>query len=671
VSLLGGDLRGRLSLAQGSVVAELQQQLAQRDEAIGASQTRLAALQSDLERLSCGLSAKLAAEHRERERLAAEAAQARLLCAARGRQAAQLQQQVDALTAQAEHLQGQRQATSEELRATVASLQQALEAARDEAAGAQQLLYEAEESRGLLQRQVDGLMQELSDARLQVEWMEGKVSDLEAGGHGATPQSKQGASNELRQLQEDAQRAALQAQLERTQAQAAQLQQQHAQLQADHQALQAALEEAQHQAEEARQQAQERAAPRASSFVHNQRSEADGDDSGISSVPWSDDNCAVRECHALRAELGVAQAEVASLQRRLAAAAASSNAQLEAAQCEIMRLQFRSDDDRDAAALAANDGDCDGEGDQQLDYEQQLVGGGAAGSYSGMQQQEQQQQHPALSHDDSGDQIWHTPLPTPNKQQHHQQQAASFTADASSLPAMAAQHPARTESGNWVCVLDSPTFADDRLAAMGGADQFGFADAAAGGVPADCEDDPPADAAQLPNADAVRVHELEETVSCLRRQLRQQERALSVLQKRRGVPLVHDSAASRSAWADAMGMPDGEPPQQQLLLMHAAQHAQHEGLAAVVFGQHHQQQKAIVVQPANATTQTEEDARVDAQQQQQQQQQLVVAATAAADSRSTALLAAARHEIHRLQRVNERLLDSRAQGEFPCFEKAS
>jgi hypothetical protein len=108
VSLLGGDLRGRLSLAQGAVLAEMQQQLLARDEAIAASQAQLQAFGLDLERLSGALASKLSAERRERERLGAEAAQARLLCAARGRQAALLQERVEALEAQVEQAQGGR-----------------------------------------------------------------------------------------------------------------------------------------------------------------------------------------------------------------------------------------------------------------------------------------------------------------------------------------------------------------------------------------------------------------------------------------------------------------------------------------------------------------------------------------------------------------------------------
>jgi chromosome segregation ATPase len=106
VALLGGDLRGRLGLAQGAVVAELREQLAARDAAISESGARVAALQSDLERLAASLQARLPAEQRERERLGAEAGQARLLCAARGRQAAQLQARVDELEAAMARAQG-------------------------------------------------------------------------------------------------------------------------------------------------------------------------------------------------------------------------------------------------------------------------------------------------------------------------------------------------------------------------------------------------------------------------------------------------------------------------------------------------------------------------------------------------------------------------------------
>jgi uncharacterized coiled-coil protein SlyX len=108
VALLGGDLRGRLALVQGSVLAEMREQLAARDAAIAASQQQLHAFAADLGRLSGALGAKLAAERGERERLGAEASQARLLCTARGRQVAELQQRVSELEAQAEQAQGAR-----------------------------------------------------------------------------------------------------------------------------------------------------------------------------------------------------------------------------------------------------------------------------------------------------------------------------------------------------------------------------------------------------------------------------------------------------------------------------------------------------------------------------------------------------------------------------------
>jgi chromosome segregation ATPase len=74
----------------------------------------------------------------------------------------------------------------------VASLRAQLDAARDEAAGARQLLFEAQEAGGGLQARADALEQELSDARVEIEWLEGKVSDLEAGQRD-TPQVRLGA----------------------------------------------------------------------------------------------------------------------------------------------------------------------------------------------------------------------------------------------------------------------------------------------------------------------------------------------------------------------------------------------------------------------------------------------------------------------------------------------
>lgn len=98
VALLGSSIQGRLSLAQGAVVAELQQELAEKNGAIAASEARLLSFQHQLDQLSSSFEAKLGAEQRERERLGAEAAQARLLCSARSRQLGQLQQELQQMS---------------------------------------------------------------------------------------------------------------------------------------------------------------------------------------------------------------------------------------------------------------------------------------------------------------------------------------------------------------------------------------------------------------------------------------------------------------------------------------------------------------------------------------------------------------------------------------------
>jgi len=186
ISLLGGNLQGRLSLVQGAVLAQMQDQVCEKDAALAASAQHVLAIQAELEKLSCSFSAKLAAEQAERQRLCAEAAQARLLCTARGRQVTSLQQE----------LQQMKDATSQQQQTAVASTnlqQQQLEslrqrlqesheelaAARESAANAQQLAAAAEGAKGGLRQQVDELQALLTEKQLQVEWLEGKVADLE------------------------------------------------------------------------------------------------------------------------------------------------------------------------------------------------------------------------------------------------------------------------------------------------------------------------------------------------------------------------------------------------------------------------------------------------------------------------------------------------------------
>lgn len=186
-ALLGGNLKGRLALAQGAVVAELQAQLASKDDAIAASGRQLAALQARLEQLAVGLDAKLAAEAAERERLGAEAAQARLLCLARGRQLGTLQQELQQLTDAAAQQQdaagaaaGLQQQQLEQLHQRLADAQQAADAARAAAADVAAQAAAAEGGKAGLRQQVGELQAALADKQLQVEWLEGKVADLES-----------------------------------------------------------------------------------------------------------------------------------------------------------------------------------------------------------------------------------------------------------------------------------------------------------------------------------------------------------------------------------------------------------------------------------------------------------------------------------------------------------
>lgn len=186
ISLLGGNLQGRLSLVQGSVLAQMQEQVTQKDAALAASAQHVLAIQAELERLSCSYAAKLAAEQAERQRLSAEAAQARLLCTARGRQVASLQQELQQLRDAASQQQQTAAASTsvqqqqlESLRERLQDTQQQLDSARSEVAEAQQVAAAAEGGKCGLRQQVEELQALLAEKQLQVEWLEGKVSDLE------------------------------------------------------------------------------------------------------------------------------------------------------------------------------------------------------------------------------------------------------------------------------------------------------------------------------------------------------------------------------------------------------------------------------------------------------------------------------------------------------------
>lgn len=187
ISLLGGNLQGRLSMVQGTVLTQLQAQVAEKDSVIAAGQQKLAAFQLDLEKLNCALAAKLVAEQTERERLSAEAAQARLLCQARSRQLTELQEEVLLLKQDASKQQETASVGAElqqqqlgHLHQKVQKLEQELVAARQAAADAQQQVSAAEGGRLGLRQQVEELQSALAEKQLQIDWMESKVADLES-----------------------------------------------------------------------------------------------------------------------------------------------------------------------------------------------------------------------------------------------------------------------------------------------------------------------------------------------------------------------------------------------------------------------------------------------------------------------------------------------------------
>jgi hypothetical protein len=148
--------------------------------------SQVLAIQAELERLSCSYAAKLAAEQAERQRLSAEAAQARLLCTARGRQVSSLQQELQQLRdAAAQQQQTAAASTSvqqqqlESLRERLQDSQRQLAAAQQGAAEAQAAAAAAEGGKAGLREQVEELQALLSERQLQVEWLEAKVADVE------------------------------------------------------------------------------------------------------------------------------------------------------------------------------------------------------------------------------------------------------------------------------------------------------------------------------------------------------------------------------------------------------------------------------------------------------------------------------------------------------------
>ncbi|GIL88016.1 hypothetical protein Vretimale_6382, partial [Volvox reticuliferus] len=111
VTLLGGNINGHLSMVQGAVVSELQEQLAERLSQITALQEEVGVLVAQLQAAERDAAAAAAAAAAERERLASELGTARLMATARGRGAEGLQAQLtkvsEAAAAEAAELRSQ------------------------------------------------------------------------------------------------------------------------------------------------------------------------------------------------------------------------------------------------------------------------------------------------------------------------------------------------------------------------------------------------------------------------------------------------------------------------------------------------------------------------------------------------------------------------------------
>lgn len=186
IKLLGGNLQGRLSLVQGSVLADMQAQVSAKDAALQSSAHHVRVIQSQLEELGCAYAAKLAAEQAERKRLAAETAQVRLLCTARGRQIASLQEQLQQEKDAAAQAHQAGKAARDAQQQQLASLQEQLQEAQLQLAVAQQDVAEARQAaagadggNSGLRQQIDEVQELLADKQLQIEWLESKVHHLE------------------------------------------------------------------------------------------------------------------------------------------------------------------------------------------------------------------------------------------------------------------------------------------------------------------------------------------------------------------------------------------------------------------------------------------------------------------------------------------------------------
>jgi hypothetical protein len=178
-------------------------------------------LHQQLDQLTTEYSTQLEAEQQERQRLAAEAAQSRLLCSARARQLASLQQELQAAQQAAAGAAGAAGSQAAELQQRAQQLEQRvgdaegeLQRERAQLAALQEARQQREALCERLQRKVAELGREGQELALQNEFLEGLVADLQssrpdqqaADRYGAELQRlREAAEGERRQLQEELQ----------------------------------------------------------------------------------------------------------------------------------------------------------------------------------------------------------------------------------------------------------------------------------------------------------------------------------------------------------------------------------------------------------------------------------------------------------------------------------
>ncbi|KAJ9518795.1 hypothetical protein QJQ45_026091, partial [Haematococcus lacustris] len=207
VQLLHGSLHGNSSMVQSAVLAEVQGELQETTQHCLELEAGLQRLQFELQACRASSEAGHEAEHAELTRCTTELGQARLLAAARLRQIDNVQgqvaeQQVALATARsqmaelADDAHRAAQVSSEQ----VLELQAQLQAAQQECEQLRSTLA-AEQATGQDMRKANAeLCQHNSELRMQTEWLEAAVTDLQAGNSAAGTLSQLHA--ELRRLHE-------------------------------------------------------------------------------------------------------------------------------------------------------------------------------------------------------------------------------------------------------------------------------------------------------------------------------------------------------------------------------------------------------------------------------------------------------------------------------------